>query len=89
MSKFAKINDMELNSSDYRVETSARHVHLSQSDFVILFGKDAEMEPLKVNSNQIKLLRLLVLSVILKGLRCWGLGVNKHRWKFPLLIVIH
>lgn len=47
MSKFAKINDMELNSSDYRVETSARHVHLSQSDFVILFGKDAKMEPLK------------------------------------------
>ncbi len=47
MFEFAKINDMELNSSDYRVETSARHVHLSQSDFVVLFGKDAKIEPLK------------------------------------------
>ena len=38
---------MELKSSDYRVEISARHVHLSQADFVTLFGRDAKMENLK------------------------------------------
>lgn len=43
---------MELKSTDYRVEISARHVHLSQADFVALFGADAKMEnvkPLSVN----------------------------------------
>ncbi len=43
---------MELKSTDYRVEISARHVHLSQTDFVALFGADAKMEnvkPLSVN----------------------------------------
>ncbi len=38
---------MELKSSDYKVEISARHVHLSQADFVTLFGADAKMENLK------------------------------------------
>ncbi|MCM1404645.1 MAG: phosphate propanoyltransferase [Prevotella sp.] len=43
---------MALKSSDYRVEISARHVHLSQADFAALFGADAKMEkvkPLSVN----------------------------------------
>lgn len=43
---------MELTSNDYRVETSARHVHLSQADFVTLFGADAKMENLKPLSVQ-------------------------------------
>ena len=38
---------MELNTGDYRVETSARHVHLSQADFETLFGVDAKMEIVK------------------------------------------
>ena len=38
---------MELKSSDYRVEISARHVHLSQADFVTLFGADVEMAKVK------------------------------------------
>ena len=38
---------MELKSSDFRVEISARHVHLSQADFVTLFGTDAEMAKVK------------------------------------------
>lgn len=43
---------MKLSTNDYRVETSARHVHLSQADFVRLFGIDATLEvvkPLSVN----------------------------------------
>ena len=38
---------MELTSNDYRVETSARHVHLSKHDFEVLFGKDAKLEVVK------------------------------------------
>ncbi len=38
---------MELTEHDYRVETSARHVHLSQADFLTLFGVDAKMENVK------------------------------------------
>lgn len=38
---------MTLKSSDYRVEISARHVHLSQADFEILFGRDAKLESIK------------------------------------------
>ncbi len=38
---------MELNINDYCVETSARHVHLSESDFKILFGTDAKLENVK------------------------------------------
>ena len=38
---------MQLTVNDYRVETSARHVHLSQADFVKLFGEDAKMEVVK------------------------------------------
>ena len=43
---------MELTTKDYRVETSARHVHLSQADLITLFGVDAKLEvvkPLSVN----------------------------------------
>ena len=43
---------MALKSTDYRVEISARHVHLSQADFVTLFGAAAKLEnvkPLSVN----------------------------------------
>lgn len=43
---------MVLNVSDYRVEISARHVHLSQTDFITLFGPDAKMaiaKPLSVD----------------------------------------
>ena len=36
-----------LKPSDYKVEISARHVHLSQADFITLFGADAEMQNLK------------------------------------------
>ncbi len=43
---------MELSSNDYRIETSARHVHLSQADFVTLFGADAKLEILKPLSVQ-------------------------------------
>ena len=35
---------MELNANNYKVEISARHVHLSRADFVTLFGADAEMQ---------------------------------------------
>ena len=38
---------MVLKTGDYRVEISARHVHLSQADFVTLFGADAKMEKVK------------------------------------------
>lgn len=38
---------MELKPTDYRVEVSARHVHLSQADFVTLFGVDAKMTNVK------------------------------------------
>ncbi|MBO4823096.1 MAG: propanediol utilization protein [Clostridia bacterium] len=38
---------MKLSSNDYRVETSARHVHLSQTDFVALFGADAKLSVVK------------------------------------------
>lgn len=38
---------MALKSGDYRVEISARHVHLSQADFTTLFGADAKMENVK------------------------------------------
>lgn len=38
---------MELKASDYKVEISARHVHLSQNDFVKLFGADAKLEKVK------------------------------------------
>ena len=38
---------MELKTGDYKVEISARHVHLSQKDFEILFGADAKMEKVK------------------------------------------
>ena len=41
---------MELTSSDYRVETSARHVHLTEKDFKTLFGTDAQIENLKTLS---------------------------------------
>lgn len=41
---------MELQSSDYRVEISARHVHLSQNDFVSLFGCDAVLNNVKTLS---------------------------------------
>jgi len=43
---------MELSATNYRVETSARHVHLSQADFVALFGVDAKMEVVKPLSVQ-------------------------------------
>ena len=43
---------MNLKVSDYRVETSARHVHLSQADFVTLFGADAKMDVVKPLSVQ-------------------------------------
>lgn len=49
---FVNIKCMKLTTNDYRVETSARHVHLSRADFVKLFGADAEMavaKPLSVN----------------------------------------
>lgn len=49
---FGNICCMKLSTNDYRVETSARHVHLSQSDFAVLFGKNAKLEivkPLSVN----------------------------------------
>lgn len=38
---------MELKAENYRVEISARHVHLSQADFVKLFGADAELQNVK------------------------------------------
>lgn len=38
---------MELNANNYKVEISARHVHLSRADFVTLFGADAEMQNIK------------------------------------------
>ncbi len=38
---------MELNVNDYKVEISARHVHLSHADFVTLFGEDAELKNIK------------------------------------------
>jgi len=38
---------MELNVNDYKVEISARHVHLSRADFVTLFGEDAELKNIK------------------------------------------
>ncbi|MBR4418906.1 MAG: phosphate propanoyltransferase [Clostridia bacterium] len=38
---------MELGANDYKVEVSARHVHLSQADFVTLFGADAELKNVK------------------------------------------
>ncbi len=38
---------MELSVNDYRVETSARHVHLSKEDFTVLFGSDAKMNEIK------------------------------------------
>lgn len=38
---------MELKASDYKVEISARHVHLSEADFVKLFGADAVLENVK------------------------------------------
>ena len=38
---------MGLKTGDYRVEISARHVHLSQADFVKLFGADAELQNVK------------------------------------------
>lgn len=38
---------MELKENDYKVEISARHVHLSQADFVTLFGDNAKMQNLK------------------------------------------
>lgn len=38
---------MELKTTDYRVEVSARHVHLSHEDFVKLFGADAVLENVK------------------------------------------
>jgi putative phosphotransacetylase len=38
---------MELSSSDFKVEISARHVHLSQKDFIALFGADAKMVNVK------------------------------------------
>lgn len=38
---------VELTQNDYRVETSARHVHLSQQDFFTLFGADAELAVVK------------------------------------------
>ena len=31
----------------YRIEISARHVHLSQADFITLFGADATLEKVK------------------------------------------
>ena len=43
---------MSLTVNDYRIETSARHVHLSRADLVKLFGADAELsvvKPLSVN----------------------------------------
>ncbi len=43
---------MELTEHDYRVETSARHVHLSQADFLTLFGADATLESVKPLSVQ-------------------------------------
>ena len=33
------------------VETSARHVHLSQADLEVLFGKDAKLTHKKVNTS--------------------------------------
>jgi len=38
---------MELKQDDYKVEISARHVHLSQEDFIKLFGVDANMQNVK------------------------------------------
>ncbi len=38
---------MGLNANDYKVEISARHVHLSKADFETLFGADAVMQNLK------------------------------------------
>ena len=38
---------MELKTTDYRVEVSARHVHLSKEDFIKLFGADAVLENVK------------------------------------------
>ena len=38
---------MELDSNAFRVETSARHVHLSQNDFITLFGAEAKLENVK------------------------------------------
>ncbi len=38
---------VELKQDNYRVETSARHVHLSQKDFTTLFGPSAELAIVK------------------------------------------
>ena len=39
-----------LNNSDYQIEISARHVHLSAADLRALFGDDAELTPVKALS---------------------------------------
>ena len=36
-----------MSSIKIPIETSARHVHLSEEDFHFLFGQDAEMTPVK------------------------------------------
>ncbi|MCQ2382190.1 MAG: phosphate propanoyltransferase [Clostridia bacterium] len=43
---------MDLTVNDCRIETSARHVHLSEKDFHVLFGNDAQLQvvkPLSIN----------------------------------------
>lgn len=39
--------ELELQPNDYRVEVSARHVHLSQADFTTLFGPNEKLDNLK------------------------------------------
>ena len=75
------------------IEVSARHVHLTQSDFEILFGKGKTMTPKRDLSQPGQYLAAERVDIIglkrkMTNVAVLARSARTHRWSFPEVTVL-